>query len=423
MLLDSWRNVLQRRWLSVGAGVLALAALAWFFFGRGAADTTSYLTAAVDRGDVVAKVSASGSLSALVTVDVGTQVSGRVQSLLADFNSQVKKGELIAKIDPALFQGAVAQARANVVAAEGNLARLAVQADDARRQSERARQMFDQRLISENDRDTALTAARAAEAAVRQARGQLEQAQSALQQAETNLRYTDIRAPTDGIVISRAVNVGQTVAASLAAPVLFTIAQDLRLMEVHTNVSESDIGRLQAGMPASFTVDAYPGETFRGTIRDIRNAPQVVQNVVTYDAVIDVSNADLKLKPGMTASVTVISARRDGVLRIPNSALRFRPPSADGAKNGSGSAGAARPTGGGRPVRPERASDERVVWVLSGKNMARRRVQTGLTDGTFTEVVGGEVAEGDQVITSMSGGNAAGGSASRPGGAGGFRIL
>ncbi|MGB8326602.1 MAG: efflux RND transporter periplasmic adaptor subunit [Steroidobacteraceae bacterium] len=421
--MDSWRNVLQRRWLSVGAGLVALAALAWFFFGRGAADTTSYLTAAVDRGDVVAKVSASGSLSALVTVDVGTQVSGRVQSLLADFNSQVKKGELIAKIDPALFQGAVAQARASVVAGEGNLARLAVQADDARRQSERARQMFDQRLISENDRDTALTAARAADAAVRQARGQLEQAQSALQQAETNLRYTDIRAPTDGIVISRAVNVGQTVAASLAAPVLFTIAQDLRLMEVHTNVSESDIGRLQPGMPASFTVDAYPGETFRGTIRDIRNAPQVVQNVVTYDAVIDVSNADLKLKPGMTASVTVISARRDGVLRIPNSALRFRPPSADGAKNGSGSVGAARPTGGGRPARSEPAGDERVAWALIGKSMARRRVQTGLTDGTFTEIVGGELAEGDQVITSMSGGTAAGGSAARPGGAGGFRIL
>jgi HlyD family secretion protein len=371
---------------------------------------------------VVSRVSASGSLSAVVTVEVGSQVSGRIQALYADFNSAVKKGQRIAKIDPALFEAAVAQAAANVTAARGNLARLEAQADEADRQARRAAQLFETRIIAENDRDASASAAVAARAAVQQGRGQLAQSQAALHQAETNLRYTDILAPTDGIVISRAVNVGQTVAASLSAPVIFTIAQDLRAMEVHTNIAESDIGRLRAGMEATFTVDAYPTERFRGRIREIRNAPQVVQNVVTYDAVIDVANPDLKLKPGMTATVNVVSERREGVLRVPNAALRFRPdPRATGA-SGSRTAAtqAARPTAG-RDGAADRDPASRTVFVLEKGATVRREVKVGLSDGGFTEISGGELREGDLVVTGIEG--QSGGGSGRPGGPPRMRIL
>ena len=251
---------------------------------------------------------------------MGSQISGRIQSLFADFNSQVKQGQLIAKIDSSLYTAASQQARANLLSARASLERAEVQSAEAQRQAVRARQLAEQKLISENDRDAAVTNARASQASVSQAKAEVERARSALSQADTNLRYTDILAPTDGIVISRAVNGGQTVAASLQAPVLFTIAQDLREMEVHTNVAESDIGRLEADMPVQFTVDAYPGQAFSGKIREIRNAPQILQNVVTYDAVIDVDNADLKLKPGMTCLLyTSPSPRNRPRPRMPSS--------------------------------------------------------------------------------------------------------
>ncbi len=399
----SWWRSPRVRW--IGLAILVAGVLT-YCVARGSGDEpVSYRTTPVDRGDVVAKVSATGSLSALVTVEVGSQVSGRVQSLYADFNSVVKQGQRIAKIDPALFMATVAQSRANLLAAEAGLERAQVQADEARRQATRARQLFEQNLVSENDRDAAETNARASAASVSQARAEVERARSSLQQAQTNLKYTDIVAPTDGIVISRAVNVGQTVAASLQAPVLFTIAQDLREMQVNTSVSESDIGRLQAGMTASFTVDAYPGTSFEGRIREIRNAAQVVQNVVTYDAVIDVSNPELKLKPGMTASVTVVTDRRTDVLRVPNAALRFQPPQPDaaGARAGgpTASGGRQRPSGAG----PNKRGDgERAVWVLRGKAPVRVPVTTGLTDGTNTEILGGALQPGDAVITAITGG-------------------
>src|SRR5688572_26737874 len=309
-----------------------------------------YQTTVAEKGDVVARVSTSGSLQAVVTVDVGSQVSGRIQELFADFNTPVKKGQLIAKIDPALFQAAAVQAEANVSAATANVTRLTVSAEDAERQARRASEVFALRLISETERDTAVANARIARASVEQGKGQLAQARASLEQARTNLRYTDILSPTDGVVISRAVNVGQTVAASLSAPVIFTIAQDLKKMEVHTNVAESDIGRLKPGMRVSFTVDAYPGEPFRGAIRDIRNAAQVVQNVVTYDAVIDVANPELKLKPGMTATVSIVTDRRRDVLTVPNTALRFRPEGAAtaGPMNAQAGAGQRRERSEGR---------------------------------------------------------------------------
>ncbi len=427
----SWLRPPRVFWL---VGLLVVAGLLLTRCGGGDA-VPAWRTAAVDRGDVVMRVSASGSLSAVVTVEVGSQVSGRVQSLFADFNSVVRKGERIGKIDPSLFEAAVAQAQANVAAARGNLQRLEVQAEEAARQARRATQLFDQKIVSENDRDSAVSNRRATAAAVAQAQGQLAQTQAALQQAQTNLRYTDILAPTDGIVISRAVNVGQTVAASLSAPVLFTIAQDLRAMEVHTNVAESDIGRLRGGMAVTFTVDAYPGEPFTGRIREIRNAPQVVQNVVTYDAVVEVANTDLRLKPGMTATVNVTVERRDGALRVPSAALRFRPdaaagatsPTMGGAQPGSAPMGARAPSPGGAPAgdgaRAGRRGSERSVWVLAGGQPAERRVTIGITDGTFVEITAGELREADAVIVGLEGAGAGGAPGGRGGARGGFRLL
>ena len=400
-------------WLAL---IVLLAAFFLYRCTAGSSDTPEYQTAVAEQGNVVSRVSTSGSLQAVVTVDVGSQVSGRIQELFADFNSPVKKGQKIAKIDPSLFGAAVVQAEANVMAAQANVKRLTITAEDAERQGRRASEVFEKQLISATERDNAVATARSARAAVDQAQAQLAQSRAALEQARTNLRYTDILSPTDGVVISRAVNVGQTVAASLSAPVIFTIAQDLRKMEVHTNVAESDIGRLKPGMRVSFTVDAYPGEPFRGSIRDIRNAPQVVQNVVTYDAVIDVANDDLKLKPGMTATVSIVTDRRRDVLTVPNTALRFRP---EGAQAGAPARAAPASRGtaqaGGRRMGDESEDDavaaaptKRTVYVLVDGAPVAREVTTGLTDGRVTEVTGGELKEGEAIIVGIVGQNAQG---------------
>ena len=404
--------------------LVAIVIVVAFFLYRwkaGGNDAAEYQTVPVERGNVVSRVSTSGSLQAVVTVDVGSQVSGRVQALFADFNSPVKKGELIAKIDPSLFGAAVVSAEANVTAARANVTRLTVTAEDAERQAKRASEVYELRLISETERDNAVATARAARASVDQGVGQLAQSRAALETAKTNLRYTDILSPTDGVVISRAVNVGQTVAASLSAPVIFTIAQDLRKMEVHTNVAESDIGRLKNGMRVSFTVDAYPGEPFRGAIRDIRNAAQVVQNVVTYDAVIDVDNPDLKLKPGMTATVSIVTDRRRDVISVPNTALRFRPDGAPPAGAAAATSGTVQAGGGQRREGEGNSrrknggeSDDdaatppvikRSVYVLVNGAAVPREVITGLTDGRVTEVTGGELKEGEAVIVGIAGQN------------------
>lgn len=392
-------------------------------------------TSSVDRGRIVSRVTATGTLSALVTVQVGSQVSGRIQQLLADFNSEVKKGQLIARIDPQLFQAALEQSRANYAAAKGEVARARVQAVEAERQWARVKGLTERGLVAEAERDTAQANAEAAKAQVMALEGRLEQARAALHQAEVNLAYTSIASPIDGVVISRSVDVGQTVAASLQAPTLFVIAEDLAKMQVNTSVAEADVGKLQAGMGATFTVDAYPTERFRGTVRQVRNAPQTVQNVVTYDAVVDVANPELKLKPGMTANVTFVHAERDDVLRIPNGALRFRPPAellgaADAGTPGAVSARGAggRQGGGNSGARTREVSDWRTLWVLrdGSPTPVPVRIRIGITDGTLTEVVEGELREGDQVVIDASGGkegNARPGSGSGPGGPGGFRRI
>jgi HlyD family secretion protein len=412
-------------------------------------------TAAVDRGRIVSRVTATGTLSALVTVQVGTQVSGTVQKLLVDFNSPVKKGQLIAKIDPQLFQAALEQAKANDQAAEGNLVKAEAQERDAGRQFERQKNLLDRKLIAQADFDTSQANLEVARGQTAAARGTVAQAKASLSQAQVNLNMTSILSPTDGTVISRSVDVGQTVAASLAAPTLFVIAKDLREMQVDTSVAEADVGKLSPGMPATFTVDAFPGEKFRGKVRQIRNAPQTVQNVVTYDAVIDVDNPDLKLRPGMTANVTFVAAEKDDVLRVPNAAMRFRPapeiftalgmpapklpreagdrsrgggggppgggagpggpPAGGGAPHGAGAGGAwrARAGGGGRGDGP---SDRRQVWALRDGRPQMLPLRIGLSDGSTTEVVEGDLHEGDTLIVDASTSEPA---SAAPGGPGG----
>jgi HlyD family secretion protein len=365
--------------------VLAAAGGVFLYRSRGSGKPVRYETGKVDYGRIVARVTASGTLSALVTVQVGSQVSGRIQELLVDFNARVKKGQVIARIDPRLFEAALAQARANRAAALGNLKKAQAQSVDAHRQYLRSRSLYAQRFIARSEFDTAETTYHAAVAQVSAAQGALEQARAAEQHAQINLAYTTIISPIDGVVISRNVDVGQTVAATLQAPTLFAIAEDLTRMQVDTSVAESDVGKLREGMTASFTVDAYGSTRFVGTVRQVRNAPQTVQNVVTYDAVIDVQNPELRLRPGMTANVTFVYAEKAHVLRVPNSALRFRAPPSWSAR---------------APVqRREEASDRRLVWVLRGTAPAPVPIRIGISDGSFTELTEGDVREQDLLIT------------------------
>jgi HlyD family secretion protein len=293
-----------KAWFIRGALLAALVVVGfayWRYRERHQAPAIYYKPAPAERRRIVARVTASGVLSALVTVQVGTQVSGRIQKLGADFNSQVKKGDLVAKIDPQLFEASVQQARANHLSAEAGVTSAQAGAFAADKQYARTKALHDQNLASQSDLDTSEASVATTHASVDAAKAALAQSEASLHQAEVNLSYTNILSPIDGVVISRSVDVGQTVAASLSAPTLFTIAQDLTKMQVDTNVAEGDVGRLEVGMKTYFSVDSFPGQRFLGKIRQIRNAASTVQNVVTYDAVIDVDNTDLRLRPGMTA--------------------------------------------------------------------------------------------------------------------------
>jgi len=395
----------KKRAASIAAvAAVVLAVVGWRVASRPA--PLAFETVPADQGPIVARVTASGTLSALVTVQVGSQVSGRIQAIYVDFNSRVKRGQVIARIDPQLFEAAVEQARANLQAADGNLLKAKAQAEDADRQAKRTRTLADQKLLAVADAETAESTAAAARASVAAAEGSVAQARAALNQAKVNLGYTAIVSPTDGVVISRNVDVGQTVAASLQVATLFTIAEDLSRMQVDTSVSEADVGKLHAGMPATFTVDAFPGERFEGKIRQVRNAATTVQNVVTYDAVIDVANPELKLRPGMTANVTFVWADRKAALRVPNAALRFRPPEdllPRAGKEGAGREDAPK----GEAVEPVDAATRRTVWVLRDGKPSPVPVEVGITDGSHTEVASGPIAAGDACIVDVSGGTSA----------------
>ena len=281
-------------------------------------------TIPLTRGDVVDTVGATGALEAVTTVQVGSQVSGIIEELHADYNSIVREGEVIARLEPSLFETQIEQGMANLARAEADLERLRVTLDDARAQLTRSEDLSSRSLISTTELEAAQVAVRSAEAQIKSSEAGVTQSQASLNQNEVNLGHTVITAPIDGIVIARQVDVGQTVAASMSAPELFIIAADLTKMRVIANIDESDVGRIRPGQPVTFTVDAYPLEEFEGTVSQIRLEPVVQQNVVTYATVIDVPNNELKLKPGMTATVTLEIARRENILRVPNSALRFR---------------------------------------------------------------------------------------------------
>ncbi|MBA3395482.1 MAG: efflux RND transporter periplasmic adaptor subunit [Deltaproteobacteria bacterium] len=432
-------NVHLKRWLPrliilalIGGGVAFLVIKKPWAKGE---TPITYQTVSVGKGPIAAQVTASGTLSARGTVVVGAQVSGRVVEIHADFNDQVKKGQVIARLDESVLQAQIDQATAAYNLALANQRKSSVQVVDAERQLKRQKTLQDQQLVAgasvesvEVNRDVAMASLSASKA-------QVQQAAANLKQTRTNLSYATITAPVDGVVLSRSVDVGQTVAASLQAPTLFTIAEDLSRMQIDTAVAEADVGRLADGMKATFTVDAFPGKQFDGVVRQVRNAPTTTSGVVTYDAVIDVENKDKTLRPGMTANVTFVLAQVADAIKIPNAALRFKP-SRDqvtamrggrtgrgsgsggrerGERGSGGSAGRERGSGGGGSGREGRGGmrmgadgrpdfgDKKPVWKLEDGQPKMVLVKPGLSDGSTTELVEGDLKPGDLLITEVSG--------------------
>ncbi len=436
----------KTKWL-LTASLVVLIALGTVFYFRGSAQPV-YLTTTIDRGDIEAAITATGTVNAVKTVQVGSQVSGNILALYADFNTKVKKGQLVARIDPAIFQARVDQTRAaqdsaqasvvsaraaikkaesdiagavaNVASQKANLVRAQSAVTDAKLKNDRRVAMLKQGIVARDEADTyqathdqavasfdaaqfAVTAAQSSAASAQaqkdvtqtqldSAQAQVKQATATLQQAQLDLAHTQILAPVDGTVISRNMDVGQTVAASFQAPTIFQIAQDLTKMQVDTNVDESDVGPIRVGQKATFTVDAYPGVTFPGEVAQIRQAALNVQNVVTYDVVVSLSNADLKLFPGMTANVRIIHGASPNALRLPVAALRFHPATAASA------GGAQAQSKSGRRSTAPGALAQQTVYVLDQSQLKRVPVKTGLSDGNYTEVLSG-LNQGQQVVT------------------------
>jgi HlyD family secretion protein len=398
--------------IAVAAGVILLGLGYWGL--RDGAKENPYLTATAQKGDLTQVVTATGTLQAVITVQVGSQVSGTISKLQADFNSNVKQGQVVAQLDPDKFKAAVEQGKANVISSQANVGKAKVAVEDAKRTLDRNRELRKRQLIAQSDLDAAETAHDSAVAQLKVNQAQVELAKAALEQAQVDLNHTTITSPVDGIVVSRNVDVGQTVAASLQAPVLFLIANDLSKMQVDTNVSEGDVGNVWVDQEAEFTVDAYPTRHFQGKVLQVRNAPIMVQNVVTYDAVVGIDNKDLLLKPGMTANVQFLVNRKEGVLKIPNAALRFRPtedkpqpqqqaaevPNAGGAAGGRGGDRGNR--GGGQGQRSGGRAREGTVYVWRGQKATPVRIRLGITDGTSTEVAAGDIKEGEEIVVAMS---------------------
>ena len=401
----------MKKYLIAAVAVIVLAG-AGLYAVKSRKPEITYKSVKVERGTVISTVAATGNLSAVTTVQVGTQVSGTIQKLYVDYNSRVRNGQAIAEIDPSLFNAAVEQAQGNALSAEANLMKAKVVLADAERTWQRNKKLLADGIISQSDYDVAETALQAARSALRAAEGSLAQTRGSLLQAKTNLRYSIIRSPVDGVVISRAIDVGQTVAASFQTPTLFTIAQDLTKMQIEVSVDEADISRAVLGQSATFTVDAYPEQKFSGKVVQIRSAPVITQNVVTYVVVVNVDNSELKLKPGMTANVSIQVAKKDDVLKIPPAALRFKPKaveskSAAGKDKQGGAATAAGKggrEGGGRPG--ERKGGGQQVFVLKDGKPVAVPIKTGIASSNSIELVEGALQEGDEVIIEQSGGDA-----------------
>lgn len=378
----------KRARILLGAALAAVLTIGAALYARGGGGSETYRTTKPERGEIMSSVTSSGTINPVVTVTVGTPVSGIIKELYADYNSQVKKGQVIAQIDPATYRAQVEQSQGNYLAAHANLEKAKVALADATRTQNRYKSLVKDGSVSVSDYDTYATAAASAQAAVTAAQGSVSQAKGAYDQARTNLDYTTITSPVDGVIISRSVEVGQTVAASLQAPTLFTIAQDLTKMQIYATVDESDIGKIHEGGNASFSVDAYPETRFNGVVTQVRNAATTVSNVVTYTVLVGVDNAGLLLKPGMTASVTFETARKADALKIPTAALRYKPKT-EGTATASTQAGQA-----GQKAK----SGAKRVYVLRGGKPVQVSVTVGIANDKETEVTGGDLKPEDSVV-------------------------
>ncbi|OGP59313.1 MAG: hypothetical protein A2V67_15765 [Deltaproteobacteria bacterium RBG_13_61_14] len=374
----------MKRWLMVlGAVALVAASLgAWRLWRRNESQNL-YRTAKVERGDLVQTVKATGTVQPIQQVQVGTQVNGPVQKLYVDYNDHVQAGQVVAQIDPAAYQAKVAQDRANLQSALAAVEQVRAKLTQAEKELQRSRELVSRNLISQSDLDGAVADRDSLAAQLKLAQAGIGQARAALTLSQTNLDYTTIKSPVDGVVVARNVDEGQTVVASFASQTLFVIAADLKQMQVEASIPEADIGKIQAGQPVAFSVDAYGEEKFQGAVSQVRIAATTLQNVVTYPVIVKAANPDQKLLPGMTANLTFQVDQRTGVLKVPNAALRFRP------QNQAAAA-------------PEPAPAGPRLWVLTGQGLESIPVTLGINDGAFTELAGGEVKEGQEVVIGMA---------------------
>ena len=393
--------------------LLLAGAFAWFSLSGTGGKEYVYRSVPVETGSITSAVTATGKLGAETVVEVGTQVSGTVKEIYADFNEAVKKGQLIALIDPAVLKARLEEAQANLAVANASVARARANLTDSDRNLKRNQELWNRKLIAKSELDSAETAHLTNRAGLQETQARVQQVQAALRQAETNLGYTKIISPEDGVIISREVNVGQTVAASLSTPTLFSIAKDLSDMQIETSVDEADISKVKEGQTVEFTVDAYSGTTFEGRVKQVRISPSTADNVVTYPVIISVANPDLKLKPGMTANVSIITDRKKDVLRVPLAALRFSPPPTNEGK--SPAAGASSPFTPSMPRRPRpsagggngnagKTGTVSTVWTVTDGTLGEKvQFRSGISDGAFVEVVTSpELKAGDLLAVSYS---------------------
>jgi HlyD family secretion protein len=397
------RRKRRTQWLLAGAVIFLLLCGGAYLLTRHTA-LVHYITAAATRGPVARAVSASGTVNPILTIIVGSYVSGVITEQYADYNTQVKKGQLCAKIDPRPYQTVVDQNRADLATAKAQLQKDKAVLAYAKLTYERDTELLKRRVVSQDTFDNAHAAYDQAQAQIDVDQATIQQREASLQTAQVNLDYTDIISPVDGTVVSRNITIGQTVAASFQTPTLFLIATDLTKMQVDTNVSESDVGGVKEGDKATFTVEAYPNRPFNGTVVQVRQAPQTVQNVVTYDIVVGFDNSEHLLVPGMTATTRIITDQRNDVLRVPNRALRFSPGGLAAAPEASNTAGSLTASHSGQSE----------VWLLKSGHPVRVPLELGLDDDTYTEVLQGDLKPGDQVIIGEQSGEGSGKISSAP---------
>lgn len=434
----------MKKKIIIGVFILVIiigVVLAFTVFNNDKDDGLKYKKEVVDKGNIEALVVTTGSLNPVIIVDVGSQVSGKIENIFVDFNSTVKKGQVIAELDQSQFMTRVNQNEANYQSSAASLEKAKVNFENVEKKLGRASNLFDKDLISFEEKETLETQFYSAKADIRTAEARLEQAKSQLDSSKVDLTYTIIKSPIDGVIIDRRINIGQTVAASFQAPVLFQIANDLSKMQVECSVDEADIGTVKEGQKVRFTVDAFPDETFKGTVQQVRYSPEIVQNVVTYTTIVKVSNPELKLRPGMTATVSIVVGEAKNALRVPNAALRFNPPpevwgeimasmrqSMGGRKGGQTRGEGSSPQGDSRRQGTQRPGSGQQTSMMGGsghqgsrmRNIARLwtedengklqmvSIRTGVTDNTFTEIkeiVMGNLEEGQEVITGQASGD------------------